>query len=114
MAKRQDITEYTLGEAIGIGVFLRDRSGNAIDPDTVTTTFIVSELHTGRKLVTVAGASVITVNNATGECTVPIPVAQQRNLVANTEYRYDLWSDAGSQPLHQAHGQFRLQPAVQP
>lgn len=114
MGQRQDINEYFFGETVGIGVYLRDRDGNALDPDDTTVTFIVSDPKTGTKLLVVPDATVLTVDAPTGEVTIPIPPAQQRNLVPNTVYRYDLWAVVASDTMHQAHGQFLLQPAVQP
>ena len=115
MGQRQDITEYIKGETIVIGALLRTREGAALDPTPLTLTFIVSEPKTEKKLVVVPAADIDIVNAPTGEVTITIPVAAQRNLAAGTVYRYDFWSTSNSnEVLHQATGQFVLQRAVGP
>lgn len=116
MGKRQDITEYVLGEAIGITLNLRERNLDAMDlSGTPSIDFIISELSSRRKLVALSYNDGVQVTDLpTAEALVTIEPERQRLLRADTDYWYDLWADTGSGPIHQACGLFRLRSAVKP
>lgn len=116
MGRRQDLTEYKLGEDIGIALVVHDRDMAPLSLTGVELTFIISDQRTKKKLLTLTttGGEVANVSAPAGQALVLLPRARQKNLQADIAYWYDLWTTSNTERLHQCAGVFRLEPAVQP